>query len=93
MNSITYDALNVIEFIAVVVGIPILYFVIKNALPSYFNEKGKNLATQEDISKITQLVEETKYQFTTQTELLKANLQINNNLQLNLKTEEAKSNI
>lgn len=31
----------------------ICYFLIKNLLPSYFSEKGKNLATKEDVEEIT----------------------------------------
>jgi|GEM_PF-1433826 chromosome segregation ATPase len=32
------------------------YFSIKNLIPSYFDEKGKNLATKEDIGEITEIV-------------------------------------
>lgn len=32
------------------------YFLIKNLLPSYFSEKGKNIATKEDIEEITEKV-------------------------------------
>lgn len=32
------------------------YFFIKNLLPSYFSEKGKNLATKEDIEDITEKI-------------------------------------
>lgn len=38
----------------------LLYLINKNTIPSYLKEKGKNLATQEDIQKITSLVEEVK---------------------------------
>jgi hypothetical protein len=41
---------------------------------SYITEKGKNLATKQDIGKITSIVEETKRQFTADTEVLKSNL-------------------
>ena len=34
----------------------IAYFFIKNLLPSYFSEKGKNLATKEDITEITEKI-------------------------------------
>ena len=47
---------NVI-LIVVIVGIG---FFIKNYFPSYFNEKGKNLATKEDIAEITNRIESVK---------------------------------
>ena len=40
-----------------------LYLLIKNLLPSYFNKKGENLATKEDIAEITKLQEEVQAQF------------------------------
>lgn len=40
-----------------------LYLFIKNLLPSYFNKKGENLATKEDIAEITKLQEEVQAQF------------------------------
>lgn len=49
----------VIELTILAVGV-ILYFTIKNFLPSYFNEKGKNIATKEDIEEITRKVENIK---------------------------------
>jgi hypothetical protein len=35
-------------------------FILKNYLPSYFTEKGKNLATKEDIAEITRRIEAVK---------------------------------
>lgn len=69
-------------------GFSILFYTIKNLLPSYFSEKGKNLATTEDISKITTLVEEVKHSFNKETENLKANLQILTNVQVGIVGEE-----
>lgn len=37
---------------------------------SYLNEKGKNLATQEDIEKITEKVEEVKSEFSDKSQIL-----------------------
>jgi len=69
-------------------GIITLYLIIKNLLPSYFSEKGKNLATKDDIAKITSLVESVKHTFTTETEKLKANLQLLTNIQVGVESEE-----
>lgn len=66
----------------------ILYFTVKNLLPSYFNEKGKNLATKEDISNLTELVEKVKYTFTKETEHLKSNLQFLKGIHGSLISEE-----
>ena len=43
---------------------------------SYFSEKGKNIATQEDIGKITKTVEEVKVKFASDTEYLKNRLNL-----------------
>ncbi len=52
MDNVYIIAIGVVSF---VVG-----FFVKNFLPAYFNEKGKNLATKEDIGKITKTVESIK---------------------------------
>jgi len=44
-----------IQVIIIIVAI-VIFFLFKNSLPSYFSEKGKNLATKEDIAEITQTV-------------------------------------
>ena len=46
--------------LAILVGLVVLGFIIKNYLPSYFTEKGKNLATKEDVAEITRKIEEVK---------------------------------
>ncbi|MGM9477381.1 hypothetical protein ACS5PU_13155 [Pedobacter sp. GSP4] len=69
-------------------GFLITYYFIKNMLPSYFNEKGKNLATKDDIKSITTLVEEVKITFAAQTEKLKANLNVLTSIQLGIANEE-----
>lgn len=56
------EKLNWMETIKIVIDIGILtaliigYFLIKNLLPNYFAEKGKNLATKEDIEEITKKI-------------------------------------
>lgn len=50
---------------AVIAGLVVL-FTVKSFLPSYFSEKGKNLATKEDIGKITEEIEKVKMQYATQ---------------------------
>lgn len=63
-------------------------FLIKNWLPSYYSEKGKNLATKEDISAITNIVEGVKNAFTTETEKLKSTLNLIANLRTSIFSEE-----
>ena len=48
-------ALLIIQ-IFILIAIIVAYFFIKNLLPSYFSEKGKNIATKEDIEEITEKV-------------------------------------
>jgi hypothetical protein len=74
-----------------ITGLILLYFTIKNLLPGYFNEKGKNLATKQDVTEITQLVETVKHSFVNETEKLKANLSIISSFQIGLFTEERNS--
>ena len=65
-----------------------LFLLLKNVLPAYFTEKGKNLATSEDIGKITQEVEKVKEEFTSKAEQLRTDLQYFNQIRYSLKTEE-----
>ncbi len=65
-----------------------IYLTIKNLLPSYFSEKGKNIATREDISEITELVEQVKHEFTNQTEQLKSKLNVISNVHVDLAIQE-----
>lgn len=45
----------ILQIVFIVLGI-LGFFYIKNLLPSYFSEKGKNLATKEDIGEITEKI-------------------------------------
>lgn len=77
----------IIDFI-VLIGLVILYFTLKNLLPSYFSEKGKNLAKKEDIEELTEKVEDVKQKFVEKTENLKARLDLVTQLQIGYKNEE-----
>lgn len=49
------------EWIQIIINVVLIFLLglfIKNYLPSYMNEKGKNLATKEDIQEITRKTEE-----------------------------------
>lgn len=72
----------------VLTGLAVIGYLTKNLLPSYFNEKGKNLATKEDISEITELVETVKSSFSKETEHLKAKLHLLSTVQVGLVDEE-----
>ena len=50
------ENLSIILNVAIIIILVIGYFLIKNLIPSYFSEKGKNLATKEDIEEITKKV-------------------------------------
>jgi hypothetical protein len=54
----------------------IAYLVVKHFLPSYLSEKGKNLATREDIEDITRKVESIRTQYLSLVEELKARHQL-----------------
>ena len=54
------DPLLVILNIIAIVGITISHILLRNSLTAYASEKGKNLATKEDVNEITTLVESAK---------------------------------
>lgn len=54
----------------------VLYLFLKSYFPSYFSEKGKNLATKEDIGLITTKIEEVRLGYSKELEAYKAQHQI-----------------
>ena len=54
----------------------IAWLLIKNYLPSYLSEKGKNLATKEDVAQITRQVEEVRHEYAALVEKLRARQQL-----------------
>ncbi|HBT72690.1 MAG TPA: hypothetical protein DEB37_10650 [Lysinibacillus sp.] len=71
----------------ILIGI-ILLLYFKFFIPAYLKKKGENLATKEDVSEITKLVEQVKISFIKETEHLKANLNFLTNIELSLFSEE-----
>jgi hypothetical protein len=70
MNSEVFSL--VVQVFILLLGVYLAFF------KSYFSEKGKNLATQEDIEEITEKVESIKTEFVRETEKLKIELQFEN---------------
>ena len=62
-------------FEAVIAG-AVVFLLLKFFLPGYLSEKGKNLATKEDIAKITDEIERVKSQYAVLLEALKAKHQL-----------------
>ena len=77
----------IIEITIILVSL-MLGFAIKNFLPSYFNEKGKNLATKEDIEIITEKVEKIKSEFVKDLEFIKTDLHYISQSKFNIKSAE-----
>jgi hypothetical protein len=67
------------------------FFLLKNFIPSYFNQKGKNLATKEDIGAITKIVESVKLDNSTQLEVIKTELGLVSKTQEIIYDDERKS--
>lgn len=65
----------VLEVIILIVVL-IISFVLKDFFPSYTREKGKNIATKEDIELITEKIESVKVEYAKSLELAKARIQI-----------------
>ena len=59
-------------FIVITIIICLLFF--KHFIPSYVTEKGKNLATKEDIREITDLTESVQQEFRKEIESFKSDL-------------------
>ncbi len=68
------DYLLVISNIALSIAIVLGGWFIKNFFPSYMEEKGKNLATKEDIADITEKTEEVQVEFKKQFELFSSDV-------------------
>jgi len=62
--------------IGIIIGGGIVYLLLKFFLPSYLSEKGKNLATKEDIASITEKVESVKTDYAKVLEELRTNNQL-----------------
>lgn len=59
-----------------VIGAGVVYLLLKSFLPSYLSEKGKNLATKEDVASITDKVESVKTDYAKVLEDLRSNNQL-----------------
>lgn len=63
-----------IETVGLIFGGFVLGLVSRSFLPKYFEKKGENLATKEDISEITDKIETVKHDYASQLESAKAEL-------------------
>lgn len=72
----------ILEIILILIGLYLALF------KSYFQEKGKNIATSEDIEELTTKVESVKQQFLEKNANLKAKLDLLTNLQISHKNDE-----
>ncbi|MCF8257003.1 MAG: hypothetical protein K9J06_05595 [Flavobacteriales bacterium] len=75
----------ILQVLLITIGLYLAFF------KSYFTEKGKNLATFEDIDEITSKVEAIKTDFIRETEKLKLEIQLTNQIKFSLKDEELKA--
>src|SRR5208283_2025350 len=68
------ERLMLIVQLIILVGVGVLIFFTKSYLPSYTKEKGKNLATREDIKEITDKIESVKIEHAKELEGIKSQL-------------------
>ncbi|MEJ5092875.1 hypothetical protein, partial [Sphingobacterium faecium] len=66
-------------------------FLLKNYIPSYFNQKGKNFADKEDIKELTLKVEEVKISFSKEIEFFRAKIDIDKSNHISYYEEEKKA--
>ena len=83
MTPETFELL--FKIIMIILGLYLAFF------KSYFQEKGKNLATSEDIEELTHKVESVKQNFIEKNASLKAKLDLLTNLQISHKNDERNS--
>lgn len=69
------DSILLIVNTLAMIGFVVVALTLKAYLPSYLKEKGRNLATKEDIGGITQQIEQIRTQHALEIERLKADLQ------------------
>lgn len=74
----------ILEVLLILLGLYLAFY------KSYFKEKGKNLATLEDIEEITSKVEAIKTDFLRETEKLKLDIQYTNQIKFTIKSEGLK---
>jgi hypothetical protein len=67
------DANVILDFI-ILLAVGLVYFLLNKTIPSYFSEKGKNLATKQDIGDITDKIESVKKIYQSEIEELKSSL-------------------
>jgi len=75
----------ILDILLIIIGLYLAFF------KSYFQEKGKNLATLEDIGKITKIIESVKQDNNTQLELIKTELALVSKTQLVIYDDERKA--
>ena len=68
------DIINLIIDLLTLFVIFILVLLGRNYLSSYFDEKGKNLATKEDIEEVTDRIERVRIQYASEIEMLRSEL-------------------
>lgn len=61
------------DFLMLIIGL-LGGFLFGSYLPSYFKQKGQNLATKEDVRQITKEVEQVKHEYTREAEALRSQL-------------------
>tara|TARA_R100001143_G_scaffold61413_1_gene62116 strand:- start:1499 stop:2137 length:639 start_codon:yes stop_codon:yes gene_type:complete len=70
------EIVNLTLNVIIIIGFGVVYVLAKSYLPGYAKEKGKNLATKEDIEAITEKVESIKAQHAESLETVKSKLQL-----------------
>lgn len=80
--------LNLIINVTLLIAVLVLILLVRAYLPSYFKKKGENLATREDIGRITDEVEKVRTLYVSEAEKLKAQLTVLSAQQTRLKEKQ-----
>lgn len=79
------------SFLGAAVPVGIGMALVKNYLPSYMNEKGKNLATKQDIGAITKAVEDVKHEYAGKLEEMRSTLAYSMSRRASIKEREVEA--
>ena len=77
--------------ILILLGLGVVTLFVKSFFPFYIGEKGKNLATKEDISVITEKIESVKSEYARELERAKSHFQIESSLKQAFQSQSLKA--
>ena len=85
------DTIILVLQIVFIMGLAVASWLLTSYFPKYLEEKGKNLATKEDIGEITQITERIRNEMFSELEVVKSNLKVIESYQIRKLDDERKA--